>query len=1048
MFRTNSGLLWAAAVAVGLAASVQATEWVADFTSVAPESWSLSDNDAVANYTDTTGANPNSYTVTYKGAGAVPAGWLTQGSRAGTPTTAKFWNAPGANTSGRARFATPLPLSMDGNGGVSVGWTARYGSYVMTRAPVQIAFFDDGTSTGVRYNAYICVQNGTQVRIHDNNGNAYASIDELTLASSVGDGQYHQWSCAVITSAGLAHWKLWVDGVQLLFGNTNGAHTFDAGSGSEQFSFQTASNSFTSITGPSGAYIGLGELNSQDIWDFEFDCVAYKDDGLAMLTCGTTPTCESTVTPAGTQTSTALRASAADPPSHAYTITNSGTTTLDYTAVEMQKAAPAIASLYNTGVDNSRAVLGEQVLDPHWTIIAGGLDGTCTEGAPCSAYTALDDDYPIPPWLANDSTSRWITASPTDGDASAPPGNHVFRTTFTLADQAAVDAALIRGRVAYDDLLVDVKLNGVAVVTGTGSWGFSSWQDFIIDSGFQIGTNTLDFTVQNGGTASNPMGLRVEFFDIVAGDVSWLALDNSLGTITQGNSDIVTASIVDTDLPGGTYTAYVAIANNCPSPTTEMRRIDLTVIDCRSAVSPATNTGRAFLVGSAQTPAPVSYTFENTGAPPVSYTVTSSASWLQLDKPTGVPIGPIAPGGSDVVTGTINVAGLAPGGYVATLTFTDTCNPAVQHIRQVLLSVDEPIATSGDTLQQFKAEFTEFTASDLASQSPLESCDPGGTTDRVFSVGYNSVDSLPAGWLTQGTIDDTPTTAKFNNPDDDLAGRVRFRTFLPFDNTFAPAKGMAVAWNMRIGTDGNARGPIQITFPRVTGPFGTDDATSAVAGEVFNAYVRVNDDAVRILNNGGTAITTIGELTLGTPIAGQYHQWTAAVCYNDADQMAYWNLWLDGEKLMFDGADGSVVGPGGDIFSFRTGLNDVSGDPYVGLGELNSGEDVWDFEFDWVRMLSYNVNGCPFWDGGGSCFSTLPWPDADEDGDVDQADFAVFQLCFSGDGNALSDLATCRRFNRDGDSDVDSLDFNKFEKCATGPGIALDPENPPTGCEL
>ena len=32
--------------------------------------------------------------------------------------------------------------------------------------------------------------------------------------------------------------------------------------------------------------------------------------------------------------------------------------------------------------------------------------------------------------------------------------------------------------------------------------------------------------------------------------------------------------------------------------------------------------------------------------------------------------------------------------------------------------------------------------------------------------------------------------------------------------------------------------------------------------------------------------------------------------------------------------------------------------------------------------------------------------DLDGGNDVDQADFAVFQLCFSGDGNALSDAAT------------------------------------------
>jgi hypothetical protein len=78
--------------------------------------------------------------------------------------------------------------------------------------------------------------------------------------------------------------------------------------------------------------------------------------------------------------------------------------------------------------------------------------------------------------------------------------------------------------------------------------------------------------------------------------------------------------------------------------------------------------------------------------------------------------------------------------------------------------------------------------------------------------------------------------------------------------------------------------------------------------------------------------------------------------------------------------------------------------------------------------------------------------DADRDGDVDQADFAVLQACFTGSGSfTLSD--DCKCFDRSGDGefaacdgDIDYWDYAEFEACATGPQVPLDLRNPPPGC--
>ncbi|HUU82095.1 MAG TPA: M14 family zinc carboxypeptidase [Phycisphaerae bacterium] len=70
--------------------------------------------------------------------------------------------------------------------------------------------------------------------------------------------------------------------------------------------------------------------------------------------------------------------------------------------------------------------------------------------------------------------------------------------------------------------------------------------------------------------------------------------------------------------------------------------------------------------------------------------------------------------------------------------------------------------------------------------------------------------------------------------------------------------------------------------------------------------------------------------------------------------------------------------------------------------------------------------------------------DADGDGDHDLEDFADFQLCFGGDGQAIP--GTCPAptavFDFDLDQDVDLADLDVFDACFTGPDGAVPPECP------
>jgi hypothetical protein len=253
-------------------------QYEAEFTSFAS-----SDAGAVSPVTSSTGHTPaGDFTVTFVGGGGqAPKGtdWLTQGLIGGSPETAKFSHpGTGGAGSGRARFAAPLTSSMTANDGVNVIWSARYGDYPIGRGPIQIAVWDDGSATGTPYTVYYRVQDGTTLQILQNGGQLYVDIDELTIPD-VADGEYHTWESTVKVDSETAYWDLQLDGEQLLFSGADGNQTLDG----TLYSFRTSSEAFTPISQGSGAYIGLGELNTQEVWDFEFDYVRWGSDAGTIL---------------------------------------------------------------------------------------------------------------------------------------------------------------------------------------------------------------------------------------------------------------------------------------------------------------------------------------------------------------------------------------------------------------------------------------------------------------------------------------------------------------------------------------------------------------------------------------------------------------------------------------------------------------------------------------------------------------------------------------------------------------------------------------------
>jgi hypothetical protein len=132
--------------------------------------------------------------------------------------------------------------------------------------------------------------------------------------------------------------------------------------------------------------------------------------------------------------------------------------------------------------------------------------------------------YPIGPWAANNSGSRWI--DPQNVEAVGPVGTYIYETTFTLSQNANLSTALITGPGSLDDTMTDVVINANSL----GSLGlvWAHLRSFTIDSGFVTGFNTLEFVVYNSG---GPTGLRI---DKIAGSYETVREPTVLALIGQG----------------------------------------------------------------------------------------------------------------------------------------------------------------------------------------------------------------------------------------------------------------------------------------------------------------------------------------------------------------------------------------------------------------------------------------------------------------------------------------------------------------------------------
>jgi hypothetical protein len=192
--------------------------------------------------------------------------------------------------------------------------------------------------------------------------------------------------------------------------------------------------------------------------------------------------------------------------------------------------------IYNTGLSDSRTLLGDDQVDPHYKLVLNPNN-------PASSDSVVQDSTQFPiaggPWVPNSSISKWIGPAFNTGGAAA--GNYIYQLTVDLTGYDP-RTAFLAGSWAADDG-GSIFLNGAD--TGFSSAGFSAFSTFTLTNGFVLGANLIEFRISNAW--SSPTGLRVENLRGTAQK----ATVPFVGTLPEGATKVIGDNVTFAVVAGG-----------------------------------------------------------------------------------------------------------------------------------------------------------------------------------------------------------------------------------------------------------------------------------------------------------------------------------------------------------------------------------------------------------------------------------------------------------------------------------------------------------------
>jgi hypothetical protein len=740
-------------------------------------------------------------------------------------------------------------------------------------------------------------------------------------------------------------------------------------------------------------------------------------------------------------------------PEITYTIDNAGSTATTWAAIEANADGTANdyawLSLTPDPATGPLAIAGS-------ASVKATIDTSSLGHGPQTAYLKFTDGCAAPATYTEPFTySNGALAGQGGWVGTGETGPIVIETNQVNLNGSGASASAhtashaVTGFEGVFSVKVNVKTGGaLAGREANNFWAFRAYDASGEDFGYWVGSpttvkarNPLDANqasaAQTVGAAYKTMEMRINsgtrtaqyYYDGALVATYPFAAVGGLGGITLER-------IANVGEVSASEYVYLDDAQVTSVQQYKIRQINLDVIGCDYAVEPRTTTASGF-GGTVQQ----SFAVINTGAYNITgLTVTEidrnspygnlDYPWLQLTVPSSINL---APGESAEVVATVDLDQVAspepPASLKCVATFASAC--AGVSGEDKLIDAVTPLKLES-LLYNYEMDVSVDDALNLPAGTPAMT--------EVALEGYTGYGRPEdgAGYDLAGQGNDCVKSARFVDT-----------PLLQNNHAFylrglgAPAGVSGFTVDMRVW------GEEMVTGQRSMGI--CNNLWQGRGVRIEPTSVDSTDDSLRITFDGNGVVAGPWIIPDNPNNASRFHM-IRFVVYNDTKKIELYDLENDLDPG--PGVNWNLVGT-------VTNMGDTNGVPGAredGGGiclNTNSGSGTTNSKWsaDWVRIIP-NVALAPTDDiiGGANGPCGL-FADVDGDGDVDQADFAVFQLCFTGpkfEPPAWPELpANCRKLDYAdddnspltppaADGDIDSFDLAAFEKCASGPGVPAD----------
>ena len=275
--------------------------------------------------------------------------------------------------------------------------------------------------------------------------------------------------------------------------------------------------------------------------------------------------------------------------------------------------------------------------------------------------------------LADNAT--WLTLSPPSGQSAGEEDSITVSVSLAGLVAGTYDATITvscvqlpASKIYVPVTLTILELVPILSVSPT-VLKFSTWEG---------GPNPppQNLTIQNVGGHDMPWQAEI------VGDGPWLSLSPLTGS-SAGEADTVEVSVDAAGLSLGSYAAHIKVTAPPSSPQYVAVLFDITEPPPLLSVSPKAIT----IVGTegGASPPPEPFGIRNIGTGEFSWEVLDDAEWLSVSPTTGT-----TSVEEDVVLAGVDLAGLLPGTYEATITISGTAQNSPQEVEATLVVEPKP----------------------------------------------------------------------------------------------------------------------------------------------------------------------------------------------------------------------------------------------------------------------------------------------------------------------------------------------------------------------